>query len=69
MKTDIVFHTLLELEKKYNFLTCDMIHDQEDLFEIQEALTDLLQKSAGTNQQKVKKLVKELPYLFSFQKS
>jgi len=67
MKTK-VFNTLLELEKKYNLLSCDMIHNQVDLYDIQETLTDLLAESAGTDQRKIKKLGKELPYLFKITK-
>lgn len=63
---DFVFGRLLErmleLEKKYNLYSCDMIHDQEALFEIQSELLDIM--IAMSNRTKRVQLDKELPYLF-----
>ena len=63
---DFVFGRLLErmleLEKKYNLYSCDMIHDQDALFEIQSELLDIM--IAMSNRTKRVQLDKELPYLF-----
>ena len=68
MKAQTVFNEILELEKRFNLLSCDAIHEQDDLFIIQEILTDLLIQAAGNDQQKIKKLAKDLPYLFNLER-
>ena len=63
---DFVFGRLLErmvdLEKKYNLYSCDMLHDQDALFEIQSELLDIM--IAMSNRTKRVQLHEELPYLF-----
>lgn len=67
IQDDFVFGRLLErmveLEKKYNLYSCDMIHDQDALFEIQSELLDVM--IAMSNRTKRVNLVRELPYLFT----
>ena len=53
---------MIELEKKYNLYSCDMIHDQDALFEIQSELLDIM--IAMSNRTKRVQLDRELPYLF-----
>lgn len=66
IQRDFVFGRLLErmieLEKKYNLYSCDMIHDQDALFEIQSELLDIM--IAMSNRTKRVQLHEELPYLF-----
>ena len=54
---------MVELEKKYNLYSCDMVHDQDALFEIQSELLDVM--IAMNNRQNRIDLVRELPYLFT----
>lgn len=54
---------MVELEKKYNLYSCDMVHDQDALFEIQSELLDVM--IAMNNRQNRIDLVRELPYLFA----
>jgi len=54
---------MVELEHKYNLYSCDMVHDQDALFEIQSELLDIM--IAMNNRQNVVNLVQELPYLFT----
>jgi hypothetical protein len=66
IQDDFIFGRLLErmvaLEKKYNLYSCDMVHDQDALFEIQEELLDIM--IAMSNRTKRVQLHRELPYLF-----
>lgn len=66
IQDDFVFGRLLErmveLEKKYNLYSCDMLHDQDALFEIQSELLDIM--IAMSNRTKRVQLHEELPYLF-----
>tara|TARA_R100000479_G_scaffold37844_1_gene16831 strand:- start:109 stop:786 length:678 start_codon:yes stop_codon:yes gene_type:complete len=64
--TSLIFGRLLErmveLEKKYNLYSCDMVHDQDALFDIQSELLDIM--IAMSNRSRRVKLHEELPYLF-----
>jgi len=54
---------MVELEKQYNLYSCDMVHDQDALFDIQSELLDIM--IAMNNRTNVINIVKELPYLFT----
>ena len=66
IQDDFVFGRLLErmveLEKKYNLYSCDMLYDQDAFFEIQSELLDIM--IAMSNRTKRVQLHEELPYLF-----
>lgn len=64
MKPTNIVEILVKLEEKHRFLSCDMIHDQDALFEIQEALTEIMVRKANENQRIGKMLATRLPYLF-----
>lgn len=70
IQDDFVFGRLLErmveLEKNYNLYSCDMLRDQDALFDVQIELLDIM--IAMSNRTKRVELHRELPYLFERRK-
>lgn len=62
MTKKAILHTLVSIEKKYQWLTADAIHDQEDLFSIQEQIALLMVELANDTQTDI---TREIPYLFT----
>jgi len=57
---------MVELEEKHRLYSCDMVRDQDALFEIQEELLDIM--IAMSNYTNRVQLHRDLPYLFTRQK-
>lgn len=57
---------MVDLEKKYNLYSCDMLRDQDALFDIQSELMDIM--IAMDEKTSIVELHRELPYLFERRK-
>ena len=62
MTKKAILHTLVSIEKEHKWLTADAIHDQEDLFSIQEQIALLMVELANDTQTDI---TREIPYLFT----